>query len=175
MEGVLHYSFMISIFLFFKFLGTSIVMLFEGAKSSKSPNSLKAKKIIATGAASGSYMALSTIIIFYNLNYDRPHTCEYLLPWYFSCDFLAPNLIVSIWQHIFKVRSLMSHDEEMKSALFLQMSMVNHAIGLFARSFDGHLIDCPGSLVTTSFVVSQLVCFYRSVICIVFFCILFII
>ena len=38
------------------------MILFEGAKSSKSPNSLKAKKIIAIGAASGSYMALSTII-----------------------------------------------------------------------------------------------------------------
>jgi hypothetical protein len=41
-------------------------MLFEGVKSSKSPNSLKAKKIIATGAASGSYMALNTNIFLYS-------------------------------------------------------------------------------------------------------------
>jgi hypothetical protein len=36
-------------------------MLFEGTKSSKSPNSLKAKRIISIDVASGSYMALSTI------------------------------------------------------------------------------------------------------------------
>jgi hypothetical protein len=42
--------------------GTSIVMLFERAKLSKSPNSLKTKRIIAISAASGSYMALSTIV-----------------------------------------------------------------------------------------------------------------
>jgi hypothetical protein len=50
----------------------------------------------------------------------------------------------------------MSHDDEMKSALFLQMSMINHvvhAIGLFARSFDGYLIDRLRSLGTTSFVI----------------------
>jgi hypothetical protein len=66
----------------------------------------------------------------------------------------------------------MSHDEEMKNALFLQMSMVNHAIGLFARSFDGHFINHSRSLGTTSFVISQPVCFYCFVICIVSYIVL---
>uniref|UniRef100_A0A0E0MFJ3 Uncharacterized protein n=1 Tax=Oryza punctata TaxID=4537 RepID=A0A0E0MFJ3_ORYPU len=43
---------------------TSTAMLFERAKSSRSPDSLKAKKIIATGAAFGSYVALSTVVFF---------------------------------------------------------------------------------------------------------------
>uniref|UniRef100_A0A0E0J1Y3 Uncharacterized protein n=1 Tax=Oryza nivara TaxID=4536 RepID=A0A0E0J1Y3_ORYNI len=99
---------------------TSTAMLFERAKSSQSPDSLKAKKIIVTGAAFGSYVALSTV-------------------------------------HIFKarlLRLLVGHDEEIKSALFLQMSILNHAVGLFAQSCDGH---CSGPLVTISFVLSQLV------------------
>nr|ABA93805.1 E1-E2 ATPase family protein [Oryza sativa Japonica Group] len=43
---------------------TSTAMLFERAKSSQSPDSLKAKKIIVTGAAFGSYVALSTVVFF---------------------------------------------------------------------------------------------------------------
>ncbi|CAO2169581.1 unnamed protein product [Urochloa humidicola] len=112
---------------------TSTAMLFERVKSSKSPDVLKAKKIIATGAAFGSYAALSTIFFFIIAT--------------------RSNFIL----HIIKGRSLIIHDEEIKSALFLQMSMVNHAIGLFAQLFDGQSVGCPGFLVTTSFVVSQLV------------------
>uniref|UniRef100_A0A0E0J1X5 Uncharacterized protein n=1 Tax=Oryza nivara TaxID=4536 RepID=A0A0E0J1X5_ORYNI len=41
---------------------TSTAMLFERVKPSQSPDSLKANKIIATGAAFGSYIALSTVV-----------------------------------------------------------------------------------------------------------------
>ncbi|KAF2910907.1 hypothetical protein DAI22_11g137100 [Oryza sativa Japonica Group] len=112
---------------------TSTAMLFERAKSSQSPDSLKAKKIIVTGAAFGSYVALSTVVFFIFTT---------------RTDFIS---------HIFKarlLRLLVGHDEEIKSALFLQMSILNHAVGLFAQSCDGH---CSGPLVTISFVLSQLV------------------
>ncbi|KAL6661227.1 hypothetical protein ACP70R_000611 [Stipagrostis hirtigluma subsp. patula] len=112
---------------------TSTAMLFERVKSSKSPDRLKAKAIIGTGAAFGSYVALSTVLFFIIAT---------------RTDFI---------HHIFKARSLIGHDKEIRSALFLQMSMINHAIGLFAQSCSGHLTYCPGPLVTISFVLSQLV------------------
>uniref|UniRef100_A0A0D9XS56 Cation-transporting P-type ATPase C-terminal domain-containing protein n=1 Tax=Leersia perrieri TaxID=77586 RepID=A0A0D9XS56_9ORYZ len=109
---------------------TSTAMLFERTKSSKSPDSLKAKKIIATGSAFGSYVALSTVMFFIITT---------------RTEFISG---------IFKARSLVGHDDEIKSALFLQMSTVNHAIGLFTQSYYG----CSfGPLVTISFVLSQLV------------------
>ena len=128
-------------------------MLFERVKPSQSPDSLKANKIIATGAAFGSYIALSTVVFFImttRTDFISVRTCH---P-YYLCDFLVPNLINSIWQHIIKARLLVGHDEVIKSALFLQMSIVNHAIGLFAHSRDGH---CSGPIVTISSVLSQLV------------------
>lgn len=109
---------------------TSTAMLFERVKPSQSPDSLKANKIIATGAAFGSYIALSTVVFFIMTT---------------RTDFIS---------HIIKARLLVGHDEEIKSALFLQMSIVNHAIGLFAHSRDGH---CSGPIVTISSVLSQLV------------------
>uniref|UniRef100_A0A0E0BJ58 Uncharacterized protein n=1 Tax=Oryza glumipatula TaxID=40148 RepID=A0A0E0BJ58_9ORYZ len=115
---------------------TSTAMLFERAKSSQSPDSLKAKKIIVTGAAFGSYVALSTVVFFI---------------------FTTRTDFISYLTAIFKarlLRLLVGHDEEIKSALFLQMSILNHAVGLFAQSCDGH---CSGPLVTISFVLSQLV------------------
>ncbi|KAL6646119.1 hypothetical protein ACP70R_017727 [Stipagrostis hirtigluma subsp. patula] len=111
---------------------TSTAMLFERVKLSKSPDRLKAKAIIGTGAAFGSYVALSTVLFFIIAA---------------RTDFI----------HIFKARSLIGHEKEIRSALFLQMSMINHAIGLFAQSCSGHLTYCPGPLVTISFVLSQLV------------------
>ena len=71
---------------------------------------------------------------------------------------MVPDLINTIfWQQILKARSLIGHDEEIRSALFLQISMVNHGTGLFAYSYNGYSTDCPGPVVTVSFVVSQLV------------------
>ncbi|KAK3122096.1 hypothetical protein QOZ80_8BG0665080 [Eleusine coracana subsp. coracana] len=111
---------------------TSSAMLFDRVKLSMSPDNWKAKRIIATGAAFGCYITLSTFV--------------------FSIIAMRTDFIT----YIFKARSLSGHDKEIKSVLFLQMSIVNHAIGLFTQLYDGHLTT-PGPIVASSFVISQLV------------------
>lgn len=57
----------------------------------------------------------------------------------------------------FKHKSLMGSDEEIRSALFLQISTVNQAIALFVHSDGCCIIRWPGPFVTFAFVVSQTV------------------
>jgi hypothetical protein len=57
----------------------------------------------------------------------------------------------------FKHISLMGSDEEIRSALFLQISTVNQAIALFVHSDGCCIIRWPGPFVTFAFVVSQTV------------------
>jgi H+-transporting ATPase len=51
----------------------------------------------------------------------------------------------------------MGSDEEIRAALFLQMSTINQAIALFVHSDGCCIIRFPGPVVTFSFVVSQMV------------------
>ena len=51
----------------------------------------------------------------------------------------------------------MGTDEEIRSALFLQMSIVNQAVVLFAHSDDCCLIRCPGPFVAITSIFTQMV------------------
>ncbi|KAL6847582.1 hypothetical protein ACP4OV_022608 [Aristida adscensionis] len=112
---------------------TSFAMLFERVKLNKSPDRWKVKKTITCGAAFGSYIVLSTAIFFKAAKATDIFSCK------------------------FKDRSLMGTDEEIRAALFLQMSIVNQAVALFAYSDDCCLIRCPGPFVTFTFIFSQMV------------------
>ncbi|KAG8073083.1 hypothetical protein GUJ93_ZPchr0006g42726 [Zizania palustris] len=118
---------------------TSFAMLFERMKLSKSPDILRVKKIIARGAAFGSYIVLSTA------NFFRVATMTDL----FSCKIEG--------------KSLMSTDEEIRAALFLQMSRVNQTVALFAHSDDCCLIRCPGPVVTFVYIFTQIVATCKAV------------
>lgn len=118
---------------------TSFAILFERMKVSKSPDRWRVMKIIGSGVAFGSYIVLSTIIFF------RAATLT---------NFLSYN---------FKSRSLMGSDEEIRAALFLQMSIVNQAVVLFAHSDDCCLIRCPGPFVAVTSMFTQMVATHKAV------------
>ena len=50
----------------------------------------------------------------------------------------------------------MGSDEEIRAALFLQMSIVNQAV-LFVNSDNCYLIRCPGPVVACTFIFTQMV------------------
>lgn len=118
---------------------TSLAMLLERVELNKSPDRWRVQKSIASGAAFGSYIVLSTAIF-----YRVARTADS-----FSCKF--------------KGKSLMGTDEEIGAALFLQMSIVNQAIALFVHSDDCCLIRCPGPFVTFAFFASQMVATHKAV------------
>ncbi|KAL6645290.1 hypothetical protein ACP70R_016898 [Stipagrostis hirtigluma subsp. patula] len=118
---------------------TSFAMLFERVKLNKSPDRWRVKKIITIGAAFGTYMFLSTAIFFRAAIAADIFTCN------------------------FKDKSLMGTDEEIRAALFLQMSIVNQAIALFAHSDDYFLVRCPGPFVTFTFIFFQMVVTCKAV------------
>ncbi|CAD6201565.1 unnamed protein product [Miscanthus lutarioriparius] len=112
---------------------TSFAMLFERVELNKSPDKWRVQKIITSGAAFGSYIVLTTAIFYRVARTANPFACKF--------------------KHI----SLMGSDEEIRAALFLQMSTVNQAIALFVHSDGCCIIRCPGPFVTFAFVVSQMV------------------
>uniref|UniRef100_A0A0E0K7L6 Uncharacterized protein n=1 Tax=Oryza punctata TaxID=4537 RepID=A0A0E0K7L6_ORYPU len=118
---------------------TSFAMLFERMKLNKSRDTLRVKKNIAIGAAFGSYIVLSTAFFF------RAAT----MTDFFSCKI--------------ERKSLMGTDEEIRVALFLQMSIVNQAVALFAHSDDYCHIRCPGPVVTFAFIFTQMVATRKAV------------
>ncbi|KAM0926346.1 hypothetical protein ACQ4PT_003455 [Festuca glaucescens] len=63
----------------------------------------------------------------------------------------------------FKSRSLMGGDEEIRAALFLQMSIVNQAVVLFAHSDDCCIIRCPGPFVAVTSIFTQMVATHKAV------------
>ncbi|KAG0553222.1 hypothetical protein BDA96_01G576100 [Sorghum bicolor] len=115
------------------FPGTSFAMLFERVELNKSPDRWRVQKIITSGAAFGSYIVLTTAIFYWVASTANPFACK------------------------FKPISLMGSDEEIRAALFLQMSTINQAIALFVHSDGCCIIRFPGPVVTFSFVVSQMV------------------
>lgn len=108
-------------------------MLFERVELNKSPDKWRVQKIITSGAAFGSYIVLTTAIFYRVATTANPFACK------------------------FKHKSLMGSDEEIRSALFLQISTVNQAIALFVHSDGCCIIRWPGPFVTFAFVVSQTV------------------
>ncbi|CAD6209136.1 unnamed protein product [Miscanthus lutarioriparius] len=112
---------------------TSFAMLFERVELNKSPDKWRVQKIITSGAAFGSYIVLTTAIFYRVARTANPFACKF--------------------KHI----SLMGSDEEIRAALFLQMSTVNQAIALFVHSDGCCITRCPGPFVIFAFVVSQMV------------------
>lgn len=118
---------------------TSFAILFETMKLTKSPDRWRAKKIIASGVAFGSYIVLSSII------------------------FLRATILPNFLSYKFKGRLLMGTDEENRAALFLQMSIVNQAVILFAHYDDCCLIRCPGTFVAITSIFTQMVATHKAV------------
>uniref|UniRef100_A0A0E0NT43 P-type ATPase A domain-containing protein n=1 Tax=Oryza rufipogon TaxID=4529 RepID=A0A0E0NT43_ORYRU len=85
------------------------------------------------------------------------------LPSFLTLGCNNDRLLFSCGQCKIEHKSLMDTDEEIRAALFLQMSIVNQAVALFAYSDDCCHIRCPGPVVTFAFIFTQMVATRKAV------------
>ncbi|THU62998.1 hypothetical protein C4D60_Mb01t11070 [Musa balbisiana] len=113
--------------------GTIMTISKDRVKPSPMPDSWKLKEIFATGVVFGSYLALMTVIFFWAMK---------------ETDFFSDK---------FKVRSLRQSEDEMMSALYLQVSIVSQALIFVTRSRGWCFVERPGLLLVSAFIIAQLV------------------
>ncbi|KAG6506847.1 hypothetical protein ZIOFF_032179 [Zingiber officinale] len=113
--------------------GTIMTISKDRVKPSPLPDSWKLKEIFATGIVFGSYMALMTVIFFWAMR---------------ETDFFSDK---------FGVRSLRNSEDEMMSALYLQVSIISQALIFVTRSRSWFFVERPGLLLVGAFLVAQLV------------------
>ncbi|XP_073011165.1 plasma membrane ATPase isoform X1 [Typha latifolia] len=113
--------------------GTIMTISKDRVKASPLPDSWKLKEIFATGIVLGGYLALMTVIFFWAMH---------------KTDFFSDK---------FGVRSLRGNDDEMMSALYLQVSIVSQALIFVTRSRSWSFVERPGLLLVSAFLIAQLV------------------
>ncbi|KAJ1698496.1 hypothetical protein LUZ63_007008 [Rhynchospora breviuscula] len=121
--------------------GTIMTISKDRVVPSPLPDSWKLKEIFATGIVLGTYMALMTVLFFYLAN---------------DTDFFSRN---------FRVRSLLGKEEEIMSAVYLQVSIISQALIFVTRSRGWSWIERPGLLLLGAFLIAQLVATAIAVYC----------
>ncbi|GAU20195.1 hypothetical protein TSUD_352590 [Trifolium subterraneum] len=113
--------------------GTIMTISKDRVKPSPLPDSWKLSEIFATGVILGTYLALMTVIFFYN---------------HFHVKQIRPNLHAPV-------------TDEMKamfaSAVYLQVSTISQALIFVTRSRGWSYTERPGLLLVFAFVIAQLV------------------
>ncbi|CAN1311695.1 Plasma membrane ATPase 4 [Linum perenne] len=115
--------------------GTIMTISKDRVKPSPLPDSWKLKEIFATGVALGGYLALMTVIFFWIMH---------------KTDFFP-------MQEKFGVRPIKDNEDEMMSALYLQVSIVSQALIFVTRSRSWSFVERPGMLLMVAFAIAQLV------------------
>ncbi|CAN6290804.1 unnamed protein product [Urochloa humidicola] len=113
--------------------GTIMTIAKDKVKPSPHPDSWKLNEIFATGIVYGTYMAVMTVIFFWAMR---------------STDFFS---------NTFHVRSLRGSNDEMMSALYLQVSIISQALIFVTRSRGWCFADRPGLMLCAAFVIAQIV------------------
>ncbi|CAN1796432.1 Plasma membrane ATPase 4 [Linum perenne] len=113
--------------------GTIMTISKDRVKPSPLPDSWKLKEIFATGVALGGYLALMTVIFFWIMH---------------KTDFFPEK---------FGVRPIKGNEDEMMSALYLQVSVVSQALIFVTRSRSWSFVERPGMLLMVAFAIAQLV------------------
>ncbi|KAG2551761.1 plasma membrane ATPase-like [Panicum virgatum] len=113
--------------------GTIMTISKDRVKPSPHPDSWKLNEIFATGIVYGTYMALMTVIFFWAMK---------------STDFFSST---------FHVRSIRGSDEEMMSALYLQVSIISQALIFVTRSRSWCFAERPGLMLGAAFVIAQII------------------
>ncbi|KAI5659057.1 hypothetical protein M9H77_27850 [Catharanthus roseus] len=113
--------------------GTIMTISKDRVKPSPVPDSWKLKEIFATGVVLGTYQALATVLFFY----------------------LASD--TDFFPHLFKVRSISGHPDELTAALYLQVSIISQALIFVTRSQSWSFVERPGILLISAFIAAQLV------------------
>ncbi|WOL19031.1 plasma membrane ATPase-like [Canna indica] len=113
--------------------GTIMTISKDRVKPSLMPDSWKLREIFATGIVFGGYLALMTVVFFWAM-----HDTD-------------------IFSDKFKVRSLRYSEDEMMSALYLQVSIISQALIFVTRSRNWCFVERPGLLLIFAFVGAQLI------------------
>ncbi|CAN1796426.1 Plasma membrane ATPase 4 [Linum perenne] len=117
--------------------GTIMTISKDRVKPSPLPDSWKLKEIFATGVALGGYLALMTVIFFWIMH---------------KTDFFPVSNTEK-----FGVRPIKGNEDEMMSALYLQVSVVSQALIFVTRSRSWSFVERPGMLLMVAFAIAQLV------------------
>jgi len=139
----------------------------DRVKPSPLPDSWKLKEIFATGVVFGSYLALMSVIFFWAMKDTDFFSVSILfstgaLTLILYCFLQGSYSIDMFYCHVqdkFKVRSLRHSEDEMMSALYLQVSIVSQALIFVTRSRGLFFVERPGLLLVFAFFVAQLVRF----------------
>ncbi|CAN0877037.1 Plasma membrane ATPase [Linum grandiflorum] len=113
--------------------GTIMTISKDRVKPSPLPDSWKLKEIFATGVVLGTYLALMTVIFFWIMH---------------KTDFFPEK---------FGVRAIRGTNDEMMSALYLQVSIVSQALIFVTRSRSWSFVERPGMYLMVAFAAAQLV------------------
>ncbi|KAL6649138.1 hypothetical protein ACP70R_013362 [Stipagrostis hirtigluma subsp. patula] len=113
--------------------GTIMTISKDRVKPSPHPDSWKLNEIFATGVVYGTYLAVMTVIFFWAIK---------------STDFFTSK---------FNVRSLSGSNDEMMSALYLQVSIISQALIFVTRSRGWCFTERPGFLLCLAFVIAQII------------------
>ncbi|CAL9749028.1 unnamed protein product [Musa acuminata subsp. burmannicoides] len=119
--------------------GTIMTISKDRVKPSPMPDSWKLREIFATGIVLGTYLALMTVLFF----------------WIADQTDLFPKT--------FGVRPIRDNQDELTSAIYLQVSVVSQALIFVTRSRSWCFVERPGLLLVAAFVVAQLVATFISV------------
>lgn len=113
--------------------GTIMTISKDRVKPSPMPDSWKLNEIFATGVVLGGYQALMTVLFFWAMHDTK----------FFSDKF--------------GVKDIRESDEEMMSALYLQVSIISQALIFVTRSRSWSFVERPGALLMIAFLIAQLV------------------
>ncbi|KAJ4971102.1 hypothetical protein NE237_004201 [Protea cynaroides] len=113
--------------------GTIMTISKDRVTPSPLPDSWKLKEIFATGVVLGTYMALATVLFF----------------WLMSRT--------TFFETRFHVRTISTSNNEMMSALYLQVSIISQALIFVTRSRSWSFLERPGVLLVSAFLLAQLV------------------
>ncbi|XP_010529048.1 PREDICTED: ATPase 7, plasma membrane-type [Tarenaya hassleriana] len=126
--------------------GTIMTISKDRVKPSPTPDSWKLKEIFATGIILGGYMALMTVVFFW-ASYETN---------FFPKIFGVRNFN----RHHFNMtdKAVATHlNEQMASAVYLQVSTISQALIFVTRSRSWSFIERPGFLLLIAFLIAQLV------------------
>ncbi|KAK6784059.1 hypothetical protein RDI58_017513 [Solanum bulbocastanum] len=113
--------------------GTIMTISKDRVKPSPMPDSWKLNEIFSTGVVLGGYQALMTVLFFWAMHDTK----------FFSDKF--------------GVKDIRGSDEEMMSALYLQVSIISQALIFVTRSRSWSFVERPGALLMIAFLIAQLV------------------
>ncbi|KAK2411846.1 plasma membrane ATPase [Trifolium repens] len=113
--------------------GTIMTISKDRVKPSPVPDSWKLKEIFATGIVLGSYMAIITVVFFYLVH---------------DTDFFTK---------VFGVHPISDSNDQLNSALYLQVSIISQALIFVTRSRSWSYVERPGLLLLVAFFAAQMV------------------